>query len=904
MLTLIIRKKNKEETGLVEIEKLAGDAPLHLSQLARNVFQVCKVDSKHQIVFERDNGNFLIKTDLSKVSIDNENWILPDTRLQNLQTANHDIQIYMEEVLDNFLKNIRIKATVSKQVKYIEEITKCFTSLITKEKTLKTLQKWLLKCDNSTDHQLEEILKEILSEIEFEDYDRTQSLSDLSHTLQRKYRDLKLKKITFLEIDQNTNIKLSDLEHLQEELNTLNVTNFHVQKLKNKISVNFPEVAIWRDLNSLDQLARHFNKNLADDRANRTITRGCYIYVDDLEIEISNIINPDRPDHWAKPFDPELTYKEVDQLLNSIKESEFVKQSKVNYLKTKMGDTKSQLEKQTKEQELIEEIESNLPTIRNLIRFDCKIRNFSKGSKKKPEIICRKNDFGNSAFFIVTGKVDVLLDQKSSIPEEHLGRQKVNKKGFFRSIAQLLTNKHHMNEYRSKSQKDLTKENHSIFIQDFDQVLINKHIDQVVSLNAGNTFGEISAMGRTPRSATVIATEPVTLLEIRWQGLRDLRETLPILKEITDANFRERGLIIHIRETEMFKGMEENVLMKLIDKCVFQSYGDFKWSMSYKDLAKKGDLNNLINEPIIVSEGDYPDGIFLIRSGFVRVSRKFNNGHLTKNYLGKGSVFGFEELKYNYENPNSQKNHSQSLRAIGYVDVIFIPAAIVEKYIFQKDKISKALHDTNPQALELEIEPEKQKISIATMKAGMLSQEVIESLVSSRSINATEAMLINIDRCTRCDDCVVACANAHDGNPRFIRHGKIFDKFMITNACMHCNDPVCMIGCPTGAINRNTEGGEVIINDSTCIGCSTCANSCPYDNIRMVEYTEQRSKSTKKDLNTKEPLLKATKCDLCIDQLGGPACERACPHDALKRVDLSEITKVEGWISNYKNETL
>ena len=353
-------------------------------------FRYVKVDSKHQIVFERDNGNYLIKTDLGKVYIDYENWILPDTRLQNLQRANHDIQIYMEEVLDNFLKNIRIKATVSKQVKYIEEITKCFTSLINKEKTLKTLQKWVLKCDNSADHQLEEILKEIQSEIEFEDYDRTQSLSDLSHTLQRKYRDLKFKKITFLEIDQNTNIKLSDLEHLQEELNTLNVTNFHVQKLKNKISVNFPEVAIWRDLNSLDQLARHFNKNLADDRANRTITRGCYIYVDDLEIEISNIINPDRPDHWAKPFDPELTYKEVDQLLNSIKESEFVKQSKVNYLKTKIGDTKSQLEKQTKEQELIEEIESNLPTIRNLIRFDCKIRNFSKGSKRSRKLFVEK----------------------------------------------------------------------------------------------------------------------------------------------------------------------------------------------------------------------------------------------------------------------------------------------------------------------------------------------------------------------------------------------------------------------------------------------------------------------------------------------------------------------------------
>ena len=212
-------------------------------------------------------------------------------------------------------------------------------------------------------------------------------------------------------------------------------------------------------------------------------------------------------------------------------------------------------------------------------------------------------------------------------------------------------------------------------------------------------------MGRTPRSATVIAIEPVTLLEIRWQGLRDLRETLPILKEITDANFRERGLSVHIRETEMFKGMEENIRKKLIDKCVFKNYGDFKWSMSYKDLAKKGDLNNLTNEPIIISEGDYPDGIYLVRSGFVRVSHKFNNGHLTKNYLGKGSVFGFEELKYNYENPNSQRNHSMSLRAIGYVDVIFIPSEVVEKYIFQAEEVSKALHESCQKDNELEIAP-------------------------------------------------------------------------------------------------------------------------------------------------------------------------------------------------------
>ena len=52
----------------------------------------------------------------------------------------------------------------------------------------------------------------------------------------------------------------------------------------------------------------------------------------------------------------------------------------------------------------------------------------------------------------------------------------------------------------------------------------------------------------------------------------------------------------------------------------------------------------------------------------------------------------------------------------------------------------------------------------------------------------------------------------------------------------------------------------------------------------MVEIQDQDGLSIL-DPKTQQPILKATKCDLCIDQLGGPACVNACPHDALKRVD-------------------
>jgi Fe-S-cluster-containing dehydrogenase component len=152
--------------------------------------------------------------------------------------------------------------------------------------------------------------------------------------------------------------------------------------------------------------------------------------------------------------------------------------------------------------------------------------------------------------------------------------------------------------------------------------------------------------------------------------------------------------------------------------------------------------------------------------------------------------------------------------------------------------------------------------------------------------NGRSTMVIDTARCVRCDDCVTACARNHDGNPRFIRHGHQFANLMVTNACMHCVDPVCMVGCPTGAISRRLDG-EVVINDETCIGCSTCANACPYDNIRMVEINDPNGNPVV-DLETNKPVVKATKCDLCADNLGGPACERACPHDALMRVDLTD----------------
>ncbi len=231
---------------------------------------------------------------------------------------------------------------------------------------------------------------------------------------------------------------------------------------------------------------------------------------------------------------------------------------------------------------------------------------------------------------------------------------------------------------------------------------------------------------------------------------------------------------------------------------------------------------------------------------------------------------------------------------MGYVDILRIPVSIVDTHILStlnSKVLSKTITSIREQVLQIQ---RSQRIAV-TDSSAELALSTLEFLLDERLINGTQAMVINTDRCTRCDDCVRACASTHDQNPRFVRQGPQFGSFMLANACMHCVDPICMIGCPTGAIGRDAGTGNVLINDQTCIGCSTCANSCPYNNIFMVE-TRDPTGQIIRDSETLQPIVKATKCDLCVDAWGGPACQCACPHDALVRVDISSVKTIGRWL--------
>jgi Fe-S-cluster-containing dehydrogenase component/CRP-like cAMP-binding protein len=530
--------------------------------------------------------------------------------------------------------------------------------------------------------------------------------------------------------------------------------------------------------------------------------------------------------------------------------------------------------------------------LQGVLKNDTRIRHFEKG-----DIIVREGDYGNSAFLILYGSVRVVLD---SLPAEMLGRRTPEKKSLFGSLAQLWTNSK-VPEARSlagdtvalalrsreRGRLGAGSDSHPhVFVQDLAHAM---PAHQHVILGVGELFGEIAAIGRTPRTTTVLAEGDTELLEIRWQGLRELRLFAPAWKEHIDRIYRERALFSHLRETPVLSFLGADELKELAALTQFETFGNFDWTTSFQKMAAASGRVRVEHEPLIAREGDYPNGLILIRSGNVRLSQAYNHGERTISYLGKGRCFGLEEILHNARQ-SPPIPFRRSLRAIGYVDILVIPTSAFERIVLPTltpERLGLLGVDTAPA-------PSSEAVGgVDAPKA--LGPDMLEFLVENRFINGAATMLIDMDRCTRCDDCVRACAATHDGNPRFIRQGPVVDHVMVANACMHCVDPVCMIGCPTGAISRDSFQGQIVINDSTCIGCAVCANSCPYQNIHMVQVRD-RAGAFILDEATRTPIVKATKCDFCVEQNVGPACVNACPHDAMVRADMSDVDFLSGWL--------
>ncbi len=134
----------------------------------------------------------------------------------------------------------------------------------------------------------------------------------------------------------------------------------------------------------------------------------------------------------------------------------------------------------------------------------------------------------------------------------------------------------------------------------------------------------------------------------------------------------------------------------------------------------------------------------------------------------------------------------------------------------------------------------------------------------------------NADNCIACHACEAACSEKNN-NPAHLAFRSVgyveggsypaTQRINISMACNHCDNPVCLKGCPTRAYTKFAEYGAVLQDPDICFGCGYCTWVCPY-NAPQLDPVEGQ----------------VTKCNMCVDRLEvglKPACVSACLGKAL-----------------------
>jgi CRP-like cAMP-binding protein/Fe-S-cluster-containing hydrogenase component 2 len=372
------------------------------------------------------------------------------------------------------------------------------------------------------------------------------------------------------------------------------------------------------------------------------------------------------------------------------------------------------------------------------------------------------------------------------------------------------------------------------------------------TLAAGDLFGEIGAMSGWPQSVTARAATECTLVQIRVPALRTLRRRSPQLKERLDAIYRRQSLADQLAATPLFAGCGGLFLDAL------------------KEIVE---LVSCEPDEVVTREGEPADALYLVRSGFVKLAQGVGAGSLVVTYLSKGMALGDVELLV-----GDTGGWTVTASAVEYCELIRIRRADLLGILRQLPQVEKRLWESAVARLR----------EAGASRRDVGRSEFIETALDEGLVQGNSILVIDLEACTRCDDCVRACAATHQGRPRFVREGEKYGNLQITSACYHCRDPVCLVGCPTGAIHRAGVGHVVAIDEEICIGCQSCARSCPYDAITMHATGETwPDDMVPEGLRGKERLV-ASKCDLCHTSPQGPACVRNCPNGCAYRVGTVE----------------
>ena len=210
-------------------------------------------------------------------------------------------------------------------------------------------------------------------------------------------------------------------------------------------------------------------------------------------------------------------------------------------------------------------------------------------------------------------------------------------------------------------------------------------------------------------------------------------------------------------------------------------------------------------------------------------------------------------------------------------------------------------------------------------------------MVLQEKIEHKWGMVIDIDRCSGCQACVVACQSENNIpvneekdflQRRFFEWIRIerywegveeaektgdFSKVkarFIPMLCQHCSNAPCEPVCPVYATYHNNEGLNVQVYNR-CIGTRYCANNDPY-NVRFFNFFDPEWPETLRNQLNPDVTVRTRgvmeKCTFCVQRIRragrdasqegreiadgdiAPACVQACPTSALNFGDLNDAS--------------
>ncbi len=437
---------------------------------------------------------------------------------------------------------------------------------------------------------------------------------------------------------------------------------------------------------------------------------------------------------------------------------------------------------------------------------------------------------------------------------------------------------------------------------------------KISRLQPGTCFGEMAVLAGVERNATVVVPKhgKVTVLEVTRPALRLLRK-LPKFGRVLDETYRDHGFGRALEDLSQPGRVADDAIVERL-----REVGKFMVYAKHHVLCQEG-------KPI--------DRVLIIKSGWVRrVSGVSVDAATTGVALGVGQRIGADFLGagncLGLEAASQAEAWKYTASVMARTEVLEIPIAPLAANPELRNQIVAAFAalsraDDKPPAIE----------DVKDVRALASAEEEIATGV----VDGANLLVMDMDLCVRCGNCSLACHKVH-GQSRLVRRGihitrpvrigsEQLQHVLSPQVCMHCKDPECLTGCPTGSIFRDPRG-YVDIDPATCIGCYDCATQCPYDAISMVprsadgKATFELFGALKKTFSltttalpsSTEPAddVVAIKCNLCEHTPLNPqgarrqsySCEENCPTGALVRVDpvkyFTEVRNTQGLI--FQNE--